>query len=194
MVTRMGRSWLACLAIVAVLGSCALAACTGPKNVTGSANPDLTSLTGIHKIRHVIIIMQENRSFDNYFGTYPGVDGIPMKNGVPTVCVPNPGHGCVRPYHDTADVNGGGPHGEPMAVADVNGGKMDGFIGQLDAARKKCKNPDDPACSPGATPDVMGYHTGAEIPNYWAYAKNFVLQDHMFEPVKSWSLPEHLYL
>ena len=40
----------------------------------------------------------------------------------------------------------------------------------------------------------MGYHTGAEIPNYWAYAQDFVLQDHMFEPVKSWSLPDHLYL
>ena len=32
---------------------------------------------GIHKIRHVVIIMQENRSFDSYFGTYPGADGIP---------------------------------------------------------------------------------------------------------------------
>ena len=41
--------------------------------------------TGIHKIKHIVIIMQENRSFDNYFVTYPGADGIPMKNGVPTV-------------------------------------------------------------------------------------------------------------
>ena len=41
----------------------------------------------IHKIKHVVIIMQENRSFDSYFGTYPGADGIPMKHGVPTVCV-----------------------------------------------------------------------------------------------------------
>jgi len=40
---------------------------------------------GIHLIRHVIVIMQENRSFDSYFGTYPGADGIPMKNGFPTV-------------------------------------------------------------------------------------------------------------
>ena len=55
---------------------------------------------GIHKIKHVIIIMQENRSFDSYFGTYPGAAGIPMKNGVPTVCVPDPKtHKCVRPYH-----------------------------------------------------------------------------------------------
>ena len=38
--------------------------------------------TGIHKIRHVVIIMQENRSFDSYFGTFPGADGIPARNGV----------------------------------------------------------------------------------------------------------------
>src|SRR5437660_11646139 len=37
--------------------------------------------SGIHKIRHVVVIMQENRSFDSYFGTYPGADGIPMRNG-----------------------------------------------------------------------------------------------------------------
>ena len=40
----------------------------------------------------------------------------------------------------------------------------------------------------------MGYHDAREIPNYWAYAKNFVLQDHMFEPNASWSLPAHLFL
>ncbi len=40
----------------------------------------------------------------------------------------------------------------------------------------------------------MGYHDWHEIPNYWAYARNFVLQDHMFEAVNSWSLPAHLYL
>jgi phospholipase C len=40
----------------------------------------------------------------------------------------------------------------------------------------------------------MGYHTAAEIPNYWAYAGNYVLQDEMFEPVKAWSLGVHLYM
>jgi phospholipase C len=39
----------------------------------------------------------------------------------------------------------------------------------------------------------MGYHDASEIPNYWTYAEDFVLQDHMFEPNASWSLPEHLY-
>ena len=166
----MGRSWLACLAIAAVLGSCALAACTGPKNVTGSANPNLASLTGIHKIRHVIIIMQENRSFDNYFGTYPGADGIPMRNGMPTACVPNPKGGCQRPYHDTRDINGGGPHDPNNFVVDYNHGKMNGFIRERDTAkgRAQCRGVQDPACNAGSIPDVMGYHTGAEIPNYWA--------------------------
>src|ERR1700746_2267750 len=93
---------------------------------------------GIHTIKHVIVIMQENRSFDSYFGTYPGADGIPMKNGVPTVCVPNPLGSCTRPYHDVADINGGGPHGEPNAVADIDGGKMDGFIRQRYRARSSC--------------------------------------------------------
>jgi phospholipase C len=90
-------------------------------------------------------------------------------------------------------VNGGGPHGYRNAVADVNRGTMNGFIRQRDAAKKSCQVADDPACSIG-TPDVMGYHTAAEIPNYWNYAKDFALDDRMFEAVKSWSLPDHLYM
>ena len=64
-------------------------------------------------IKHVIVIMQENRSFDHYFGTYPGADGFPRKpNGQIDVCVPNPAKdACDRPYHDTNDLNAGGPHG-----------------------------------------------------------------------------------
>ncbi len=149
----------------------------------------------IHKIRHVVVIMQENRSFDSYFGTFPGADGIPMSNGVPTVCVPDPAAGtCQRPYHDTSDVNGGGPHGQSNAVADINGGKMNGFIAQAEQAQKGCVNATNPNCASGSQVDVMGYHTAQEIPNYWAYARNFVLQDHMFEPNASWSLPAHLFM
>ena len=50
-----------------------------------------------------------------------------------------------------------------------------------------------PGCSIGSQ-DVMGYHDAREIPNYWTYASHYVLQDHMFEPNASWSLPQHLYL
>ncbi len=41
---------------------------------------------------------------------------------------------------------------------------------------------------------MLGYHTGADIPNYWDYAHDFVLQDHMFQSDASWSLPSHLYM
>ncbi|HUE06001.1 MAG TPA: alkaline phosphatase family protein [Acidimicrobiales bacterium] len=162
--------------------------------VSGGPTGSYVVAKGIHKIKHVIIIEQENRSFDSYFGTYPGADGIPMKAGVPTVCVPIPSGGCQMPYHDTADVNGGGPHGEPNAEADVNNGAMNGFISEAVKAQKTCANPDDPACTNATTSDVMGYHTFEEVLNYWTYAKDFVLQDQMFEPVASWSLPDHLYL
>ncbi|MBV8462792.1 MAG: hypothetical protein JO368_05835 [Acidimicrobiales bacterium] len=167
----------------------------GGLRVTGGPTGTYLVPPGIHKIRHVIVIMQENRSFDSYFGTFPGADGIPAQNGKPTVCVPDPQtNACVAPYVDHADVNGGGPHSAPNATADVNGGKMDGFIGQAQLGRKGCLDSTDPACTNSATPDVMGYHTASDIPNYWTYAKDFVLQDHMFEPNASWSLPSHLFL
>src|SRR5262249_50707880 len=151
--------------------------------------------SGIHKIRHVVVIMQENRSFDSYFGTYPGADGIPMRKGVATPCLSDPqSTQCVRPYVDHADVNGGGPHGEGAARADINGGLMDGFVDQARRAPKGCAVATDPACANSANPDVMGYHTKSDIPNYWSYASNFVLQDHMFEPNASWSLPAHLFM
>jgi phospholipase C len=160
---------------------------------------------GIHKIRHVVIIMQENRSFDSYFGTYPGADGI--AHGT---CVPDPMHGgCVRPFHDPSDRNFGGPHGAWNSRMDIDHGAMDRFVAE--AERGEGCSSVDPSCSPcnvsrlrqgtsrsrqvtNMCMDVMGYHDAREIPNYWRYAHDFVLQDHMFQATSSWSLPEHLYL
>jgi phospholipase C len=172
------------------------AGCATSKVQQNNASSDLQ---GIHKIQHIVVIMQENRSFDSYFGTYPGADGIPMKNGVPTVCIPDPKtKQCVKPYHDPNVVNTGGGHGLGAALTDVDGGKMDGFVEvQRDAVQTYCQHNDDPNCAQGmigSQPDVMGYHDAREIPNYWTYAQNFVLQDHMFEPTNSWSLPAHLFM
>jgi phospholipase C len=150
------------------------------------------------KIQHVIVIVQENRSFDSYFGTFPGADGIPMQGGEPTVCAPDPRtQQCVRPFHDSADRNVGGPHGQRDATADVDAGKMDGFVRQYVGSRRNCADPNDPGCAGeggAGPPDVMGWHDAREIPNYWAYARSFVLQDRLFEATASWSLPMHLFL
>ena len=98
--------------------------------------------TGIHKIRHVVIIMQENRSFDSYFGTFPGADGIPAG-----VCVPDPGQRQLR-----------GPVPRPLrpqlrrparlgnALADIDSGRMDGFVAQAEQGMGCTTG--NPNCSP----------------------------------------------
>jgi phospholipase C len=173
---------------------------TGATSRLASGPAKGLAATGITKIKHVVVIMQENRSFDSYFGTYPGADGFPTDAaGNITTCVPDPqGGDCIKPYHDRRDINGGGPHGKADALGDVNGGRMDGFVQRFEVAvrlgNSGCHaDPNDPGCSKGTARDVMGYHNGQDIPNYWAYAKNFVLQDHMFEPDATWSLPAHLF-
>jgi phospholipase C len=193
---------LGCLAVALLVAACGGSSHHHSVTSTSTATPGPPQggphLVGIHKIQHVVVIMQENRSFDSYFGTYPGADGIPMRHGRPRVCVPDPlARHCVRPFHDRNDRNLGGPHSQRNAHGDINGGKMNGFIIQQTTARTGCEQLFDPACGRGGSlgrPDVMGYHDGADIPNYWAYAKNFVLQDHMFQSDASWSLPSHLYM
>lgn len=129
---------------------------------------------GINKIRHVIWISQENHSFDNYFGTFPGADGIPHG-----VCLPvRPGgRRCVKPFHMKrlwlpCDIG----HGWTDAHADFDNGRMDGFI-----------------WTEGTT-YTMGYYNSKEIPNYWDYAKHYTLADHFFSSLIGPSFPNHVYM
>jgi phospholipase C len=152
------------------------------------------------QITHVIMIVQENRSFDSYFGTYPGADGIPMSNGQPTQCVPDPADAtCVYPYLSNSDISYNSEHYEYAAVTDMNGGKMDGFIS---LARQQnlvpAQGDTDPNTGQSAAKQVMAYHTGAtstdQLYSYWQMAKQYVLEDHLFEAVPTWSSPSHNYL
>jgi phospholipase C len=148
-----------------------------------------TPAEGIHNIKHVVVLMQENRSFDQYFGTYPGAKGFPAGT-----CAPDPLHGgCARPYHTPQDKNNGAIHSALAASEAMDSGKMDGF---LKVAERGCTKttPKCRICTEAASHgcvDVMSYHDAREIPNYWTYAQNYVLQDNMFESNASWSLPEH---
>ena len=145
-------------------------------------------------IQHVIIIVQEGRSFDNYFGTYPGADGIPTVNGRTTVCLPAPKPAkCARPLHTHKDKSVGGPTDAHAARIDVNYGRMNGFVAAVRES-ERCRAEIAGKCPAAPATDVMGYHDQREIPNYWSYAKHFVLQDRMFEPVASSSVPSHLFL
>ena len=177
---KVGRIAVASVLAIASTVALGLAAAT---NSEARDNAAIQIDPNIHKIKHVIVIMQENRSFDSYFGTFPGADGIP-----PGVCIKDPRNGgCRKPWVDHHDSNGNDPHAETPFQADVDGGKMDGFVA---VAEKMLCKPKPAKCHP----DVMGYHVGSDIPNYWKYAQNFVLQDHFFEAPGSWSLPAHLYM
>lgn len=128
---------------------------------------------GSNKINHVIWIIQENRSFDNYFGTYPGADGTP-----PGTCLPvMPGSAeCVKPFHM--------PPGQPALDllhdwdtihAAYNHAGMNGFVWAE------------------GTPLTMGYYDERDIPNYWNYARRFTLCDRFFSSQMGYSLPNHIY-
>jgi len=185
------------IAIAAVVAGIGVA----PPERTPSPAMAAAAPAGIETIDHIIIVVQENRSFDHYFGTYPGADGIPRTDDRWDVCLPDPVlDRCARPYHSTTFFDAGGAHNHSASVRDVNRGKMNGFVETVRRSGNTCKrHPNIRPCrlterGPARQPDVMGFHTRAEIPNYWAYADQFVLQDRLFAPSDSWTLPAHLFL
>ena len=127
-------------------------------------------------IKHIVIIMQENHSFDNYFGTYPGVNGIP-KN----VCMPrdpdHPNHhDCVKPFLSANVTPPDMIHEYHESHIAYDNGKMDGFM------QGEHQNN-----------STMSYYDNKTIPYYWDLAKHYVLADNFFSSVLSYSLPNHWY-
>jgi phospholipase C len=125
---------------------------------------------GPDKIRYVIVIVKENHTFDSYFTNFPGAESSTMakKDGSSTPfkrpIAPDGPLGC--------DVN----HDHDHALAAYNNGEMNGFT-----AGTFCSDPN--------TPFYM--YQEAQIPNYWALARNFVLADHFFSTILTSTTPGH---
>src|SRR3954451_9901912 len=182
-----GGTFVAAASIVvaaAVAAGCTAASGGTEPPAPDGAAPARPSTPGA-KLDHLIFIVQENRSFDQYFGTYPGANGIPTKpDGSFSVCVPDPFAGTAGcpPYVTSSVDQAGGPHTQVAAINDVNGGKMDGFIRSLPNRPTRCwvtSTLRDCAwqLGPQGQPDVMSTQPRSAIPNYWAYADHYVLQD-----------------
>lgn len=133
-------------------------------------------------IEHVIVLMQENHSFDNYFGTYPGADGIP-----PGTCIPvdpftpwNPA--CVAPFHlGDNEVQLADPdHSSDTFLRQYNRGRMDGFVHAL-----RRKNQDGRL--------AMAYYDDRDLPFYWNLADEYVLFDRFFSSAAGGSFTNHIY-
>jgi phospholipase C len=118
-------------------------------------------------IKHIVVLMQSGHSFDNYFGTYPGADGIPSGACLPASTLQPKAHACVRPYHlgdaPASDLD----HGSGTWARQYDGGRMDGFVS---AYRRLGLS--------GVT--ALGYYDQRDIPFYWNAAGNYVLFDRFF--------------
>ena len=132
-------------------------------------------------IEHFIVLMQENHSFDNYFGTYPGADGIPAGTCMP-VEPANPSSGCVRPFHiGDNDVQMDDPaHSGAIHRVQYNDGRMDGFVYALNQ-----RNQDGRL--------AMGFYDDRDIPYYWNLADEFVLFDRFFTSASRGSFANHVF-
>jgi len=130
-------------------------------------------------IQHAIFLLDEGHSFDNFFGTYPGADGIP-----PDTCMPKdpakPEAGCVRPmWVGDRTVPRFGQSGA-VFDAQYNAGKMDGFISAQAGAGVDASQ-------------VMGHYDERDIPYEWNVADAYVLFDKFFSSAKGGSIQNHMY-
>src|SRR5262245_46474073 len=128
-VTSAFRAGAILFSVAASLVSVTLTAPQTPAVAASKGDPAAApGSEGIFKLDHLIFIVPENRSFDHYFGTYPGADGIDFRNGKPANCVPDPILGRMScGYHSTRDRFMGGPHSRPASITDIAGGAMNGF-------------------------------------------------------------------
>ncbi len=140
-------------------------------------------------IEHIVILMQENRSFDHYFGTMPGVrgfadpDAIRLPDGNPVFYQPRPAHGgpgYLTPFHfDTrttsAQATPGTDHSWPTQHEAWNHGAMDQWV-------------------TAKGPYTMGYFTQADIPFHRALARAFTICDNYHCSVLGPTNPNRLYM
>ncbi len=147
----------------------------------GLANPPAasTSPQTTTPIKHLVVLMQENHTFDNYFGTYPGANGFPVDAKMP-VDPTNPNSPVVLPWHIGNSTITDLSHNAPTFLAQYDSGKMDGFISALNSLNQN-------------GPLSMGFYDYRDIPYYWNLAANYVLFDDFFSSAKDGSGPNHMY-
>lgn len=141
------------------------AAAAPPSSAAQAADPAPAT-----PIRHFIFLMQGGRTFDNYFGSYPGADGL-----TPRTCQPvelgSPGTRCVKPF--LLDGTRIAPLSASRSIIDNQwrGGKMDGFVSAYQQQGRD-----------GAA--AMGHYDSAALPWYWQAARQYVLFDRFFSDAR----------
>ena len=159
----------------------------------------------LQKIEHILVIFEENRSFDNLFGSFPGADGIPSddklipqvdREGKIYTTLPQPVDGKLKPpgpdmrfpadlpnkpfsmngYVQPVEKTGDLVHEFYREQLQINGGRMDKFVAYTNAA--------------GLT---MGYYDYRNS-HLWKLAETYALGDRMFHSAFGGSYLNHTYL
>ena len=130
---------------------------------------DIPPDAGIRQIRYLLVLVKENRTFDHFFTDFPGAESS-------RVARRPDGTTFERPVAPDGDLACDPPHGYDTAFSAFNNGKMDNFVGGADCSDK-----------------MVPYYrfTEQQIPNYWAYAREFVLCDHFFSTLMTSTTPGH---
>jgi len=120
---------------------------------------------------HVVIMIQENRSFDHYFGRFPGVRGFGDRRGRAAFAQPDGNGGTVRPFHIDARTTGGGCTADPDHLWNA---QHESVLtpGTWVTSRRVFNR--------GNAPVTMGYFDRRDIPYTWALARGFTICDRYF--------------
>jgi phospholipase C len=149
-----------------------LSACHPATQHPTAASPKPAPGEGIQKIQHIVFLIKENRSFDHYFGIFPGADGATTGKTSAHKIVPLSRTPDQTPY----DIG----HSWRDALFAIDGGTMSKFDQVDNGNVDRYKLP------------YTQFHE-EDIPNYFAYARNFVLADHMFSSMAGASFLNHLF-
>ena len=159
------------------LGACTAATLAVAGNASAAGEADRAETTT--PIKHFVVLMQENHTFDNYFGTYPGADGIPEGT-----CMPRnpkkPKKGCVEPFAIGRRAVSDLEHRSATHDDQFRGGAMDGFVWALRSAGEDAET-------------TMGYYDDKDIPYYWNIADEYVLFDRFFSSASGGSVENHMF-
>ncbi len=131
-------------------------------------------------IKHFVTLMQENHSFDNYFGTYPGADGLPANTCIPEDPTDAENTRCVKPFHLGNRAVTDLAHNLVTYQRQYNNGNMDGFV---HAYRLLGED--------GLL--TMGHYDDRDVPFYWNVADEYVLFDRFFSSAAGGSVKNHMY-
>lgn len=131
-------------------------------------------------IKHFIVVMQQNHTFDNFFGTYSGVNGTPPDVCMPVTLSEKSTSNCIKPFlvgnHPLTDLN----HSSITFQSQYQGGEMNGFVSALNDLNQ------DGMLS-------MGYYDDKDIPYYWNLADHYVLFDNYFSSAHTGSINNRMF-